>query len=123
MLLSTSSSPLVRIIVPLTAKVIVSPSLAITSALRSDPGPPSFVFVTTMVSARSAIIAAKNGSTKLANLILDVILFFTQVLYVALSSPISLAISFSHDQGRGGGLGRIAAIGGLVGGGVVVSGY
>src|SRR5205807_940751 len=48
-LLFTSSSPLARGIVPVTANVIVSPSFAMASALRSEPGPLSLVLVTMMV--------------------------------------------------------------------------
>ena len=51
MLLLTKSSPDVSPMVPVTAKVIVSPSLAIASALRSEPGPLSLVFVTVMIVA------------------------------------------------------------------------
>ncbi|PYL25158.1 MAG: hypothetical protein DMF44_03075 [Verrucomicrobia bacterium] len=51
MLLSTSSSPLVSPIVPVTANSIVSPSFASVSAWRSEPGPLSFVFVTVMMFA------------------------------------------------------------------------
>jgi hypothetical protein len=50
-LLSTSNSPLVSPIVPVTVKVIVSPSFASASAWRSEPGSVSFVFVTVIVVA------------------------------------------------------------------------
>src|SRR6266699_2591472 len=51
MLWLTTSSALVRVMVPVTAKLIVSPSFAILSAWRNEPGPLSLVFVTVMVVA------------------------------------------------------------------------
>ena len=50
-LLSTTSSPLVSCIVPVTEKLIVSPSFASASAWRNEPAPLSFVFVTVVVAA------------------------------------------------------------------------
>ena len=47
----TLSGPLVRIIVPVTLNWIVSPSCAIASALRNEPGPVSLVLVTVIVAA------------------------------------------------------------------------
>src|SRR5437660_11211935 len=60
-LLFTSSSPLVRVIVPVTANVIVSPSFAMVSALRSEPGPLSLVLVTTMVVGVAVAVAVEVG--------------------------------------------------------------
>ena len=48
MLLSTSSSPAVNPIVPVTAKLIMSPLFASASAWRNEPGPLSSVLVTVM---------------------------------------------------------------------------
>ncbi|PYL71148.1 MAG: hypothetical protein DMF26_20010 [Verrucomicrobia bacterium] len=50
-LLSITSSPLVKLMVPLTAKLMVSPSLASASAWRNEPGPLSFRLVTVMMFA------------------------------------------------------------------------
>jgi len=70
--LSTSSSPLVRAIVPVMAKVTSSPSFAMASASRSDPGPVSFVFVTVMISAKAGIgTVHSNASVLTIILILD----------------------------------------------------
>jgi hypothetical protein len=46
-------SPLVKPIVPVTAKLIVSPSFASASAWRNEPAPLSLVLVTVIVSART----------------------------------------------------------------------
>src|SRR5947207_2385527 len=50
-LLSTNSSPLVSVIVPLTVMLIVPPLDARESALRNEPGPLSAVLVTALVPA------------------------------------------------------------------------
>ena len=77
MLLFTRSSPLVRPIVSVTAKVIVSPSFASASAWRSEPGPLSFVFVTVMTSARAGIVMKHSSTRTIAKaLTLDRILLF-----------------------------------------------
>jgi hypothetical protein len=68
--LSTSNSPLVRAIVPLTAKLMASPSLALASACRNEPGPLSFVFDTVIVPACSWITTAQNNSTPTAMVML-----------------------------------------------------
>src|SRR5438132_2769263 len=60
-LLFTSSSPLARVIVPVTANVIVSPSFAMASALRSEPGPLSLVLVTMMVVGVAVAVAVEVG--------------------------------------------------------------
>src|SRR6478736_3486280 len=79
MLLFTSSSPLVRPIVSVTAKVIVSPLLASASAWRNEPAPLSFVFVTVMTSPRSVMTTARDRAMKIAALILGVILILILV--------------------------------------------
>jgi hypothetical protein len=67
--LSIASSPLVSPIVPVTAKVIVSPSLASTSAWRNEPGPLSFVLVTVMVVAYTGIAAVQSSNAPIANVV------------------------------------------------------
>src|SRR2546427_9629957 len=47
-----SNSPVVSAIVPVTAKLIVSPSAASAMAWRKEPGPPSLALVTVRVAAR-----------------------------------------------------------------------
>ena len=64
-LLSTNNSPLVSPIIPVTAKVIVSPSFASASAWRSDPGPPSLVLVTVMVVACAEIRVAQSSAMQI----------------------------------------------------------
>src|SRR2546430_15081480 len=61
MFLLITSSPLVRLIAPVTAKLIVSLSCASASAWRSEPGPLSFVLVTVMVSAEADMAAAQTS--------------------------------------------------------------
>src|ERR1051326_3286711 len=64
MFLSITSSPLVKLMVPFTPKLIVSPSFASASAWRNEPGPLSFRLVTVMMlaGARRAIrCASANG--------------------------------------------------------------
>jgi hypothetical protein len=79
-LLSTSSSPLVKPMVPVTAKVIVSPSFAMASACRNEPAPLSFVFVTVMVAACTRIATVHISNTAIAaDLIVGVILGFIQI--------------------------------------------
>src|SRR5438128_10716162 len=81
MFLLITSSPLVRLIAPVTANVIVSPSFTSASACRNEPGPLSLVFVTTMVSACAGIATAKSNVTAVAaDLTLNVILIFIQLL-------------------------------------------
>src|SRR6476646_1570768 len=60
--LATTSAPLVRVIVPRTAKVMRSPSCATASAWRNEPGPLSFVFVTVIVAACDDIIVIDSSS-------------------------------------------------------------
>src|SRR5947207_15829568 len=80
-LLLTKSSPLVNPIVPVTAKVIVSPSFTSASAWRNEPGPVSLVLVTTMMSASAGIATAKSNATAVAaDLTSNVILIFIQLL-------------------------------------------
>ncbi|PYL74257.1 MAG: hypothetical protein DMF26_11630 [Verrucomicrobia bacterium] len=63
--------------VPVTAKVIVSPSFAMASAWRSEPAPLSFVLVTVMVAACAGIATAQSSTTAIpVNVILGVILIF-----------------------------------------------
>src|SRR6266545_2231109 len=82
MFLSTSSSPLVKPILPDTAKVMVSPSLASASAWRNEPGPLSLVFVTVIVAACARNATAQNRAAAIpANLILGVILVFIGVSF------------------------------------------
>ena len=58
--LSTNNSPPVRLIVPATAKLMVSPSFALASACRNEPGPLSFVLVTVIVVACAWITTAQQ---------------------------------------------------------------
>jgi predicted membrane protein len=51
--------------VPVTAKVIVSPSFAMASAWRNEPGPLSFVLVTVMVAARTCIAIAQSSAKEI----------------------------------------------------------
>src|SRR5712671_7216468 len=62
MLLSITSSPLVKLIVPVTAKPMVAPSFASMSAWRREPGPLSFVLVTVMMFARADTAAAQRSA-------------------------------------------------------------
>src|SRR5580765_5833108 len=69
MFVSIASSPLVRLIVcPLSAgsKSIVSPLLASASAWRSEPSPPSFVFVTVMTAPCADIPIAQSRPKEMA---------------------------------------------------------
>ena len=66
MLLLMKSSSLVNPIVPVTAKIIVSPSFASASAWRNEPGPLSLVLVTVMVSAFAGIATAQSNATAVA---------------------------------------------------------
>ncbi|PYI49357.1 MAG: hypothetical protein DMF11_01330 [Verrucomicrobia bacterium] len=52
--------------VPVTAKVIVSPSLASASAWRNEPAPLSLVLVTIMVVARAGMIGAQSSTAAMA---------------------------------------------------------
>ena len=64
MFLSITSSPLVKLIVPVTANSIVSPSFASASAWRNEPDPLSFRLVTVMMFAgarRVVRCASVNG--------------------------------------------------------------
>src|SRR5437762_1905667 len=61
MFLLITSSPLVRPMMPVTAKVIVSPSFASASACRNEPGPPSLVLVTVMMFASADTAAAQTS--------------------------------------------------------------
>ena len=63
MFLTTTSPPLVSVIVPLTAKVILSPSCATASAWRSEPAPLSFVLVTVMMAAPVCLAVAQSNNT------------------------------------------------------------
>src|SRR5438093_11938952 len=60
-----TSSALVRLIAPVTAKLIVSLSCASASAWRSEPGPLSFVLVTVMVSARADMPIAQRTTKQI----------------------------------------------------------
>src|SRR6266571_1036669 len=81
MLLFTTSSPLVNPMVPVTAKLIVSPSFTMASALRSEPGPLSLMLVTVMVSLRAVSATAQNNATQIAaELMFWVILIFIWLL-------------------------------------------
>jgi len=60
--LSITRPPPVKTIVPVTAKAIVSPSLASTSACRSEPGPLSFVLMTAIVAACAGIANTQRNS-------------------------------------------------------------
>ena len=72
MLLSTSNSPLVKPIVPVMAKLIISPSLASASAWRNEPGPLSFVLVTVIVVAQTFNGAMHSSLKQTASSILVV---------------------------------------------------
>src|SRR5205085_1896731 len=102
MLVLTSSSPLVSPIVPVTAKLMVSPSLASASAWRNEPGPLSFVFVTVMVAAEAEITAAptsaKHMGTPTQEKLGRVVRFFF--------------IGISHGRGAGVGRGEPVGVGG-----------
>src|SRR5262249_30292746 len=57
-------SPVVRVMVPLTSNVMISPGTAKATALRSEPGPLSFRLVTTEGSERSSsnnTVGRKDG--------------------------------------------------------------
>src|SRR5262249_55522473 len=59
-LVFTSNSPLVSIMTPeMPVASIVSPSFAIASASRKEPGPSSLVLVTVIVVARAEIVRAQ----------------------------------------------------------------
>src|SRR6059036_1857149 len=60
-----TSSPLVRPMMPVTAKVIVSQSFASASACRNELGPLSFVLVTVMVSARADMPIAQKTTKQI----------------------------------------------------------
>ena len=60
------SSPLVKLIVPVTEKLIVSPGAALAMAARKDPGPLSAVVVTLALSPGRGISVAANHRTKKA---------------------------------------------------------
>src|SRR3954468_14707335 len=80
--LFTMSWAVVKVIVPVTEKLIVSPSLAIPSASRNDPGPLSLVLVTVMISADTDAGTATmhNSARKPASaFILAAIFVFIQV--------------------------------------------
>src|SRR5437660_1166094 len=84
----TVSSPVVRVIVPVTAKVIVSPSFAMLSACRNDPGPLSLVFVTVMVMAYAGPAAMISSAAAMAaDLVNGVNLFFIFIVRVQWQSP------------------------------------
>src|SRR5437016_4955985 len=84
----TVSSPVVRVIVPVTAKVIVSPSFAMLSACRNDPGPLSLVFVTVMVMAYAGPAAMISSAAAMAaELVNGVNLFFIFIVRVQWQSP------------------------------------
>ena len=57
-----TSSPLVKVMFPVTPKTMVSPGLAVAIASRSEPGPLSFRFVTVSVAARTGE-ALENART------------------------------------------------------------
>src|SRR5437660_335492 len=59
-----SSSPLVRVIEPLTEKSIVSPDAALAMAWRSEPGPLSAVVVTVAASPVRANRTAHRNEAK-----------------------------------------------------------
>ena len=91
----TCSSPLVNRMVPETPVAsIVSPSLAMLSAWRSEPGPLSFVLVTKMVVAYAGIAVMKSSAVAMtAGLIASVNLFFIFVVGVQSRSP-----EFGHKR-------------------------
>src|SRR5713101_9449731 len=60
------SSPLVKLIVPVTEKLIVSPGAALAMAARKDRGPLSAVVVTLALSPGRGISVAANHRTKRA---------------------------------------------------------
>jgi hypothetical protein len=71
-----TSVPLVRVIVPVTAKTIVSPLFAAAIVSRSDPAPLSLRFVTVrVVACTCGAMAQKAHSSKhlLSNLALKVL--------------------------------------------------
>jgi hypothetical protein len=65
-LLVISSSPLVRVIVPDTAKVIVSPEAELAMVSRNDPGPLSLEKTTVRIAPWSAVIWSQITSTDTA---------------------------------------------------------
>src|SRR5437762_1248440 len=95
-LVSTSNSPLVRPIVPVTAKSIVSPSLASASTWRNEPGPLSLVLVTVMVLACSATPLAKKKMTTIANLMLGLLLILILASTCRVESTNHLSLITSH---------------------------
>src|SRR5438874_11063761 len=68
MFLLIISSPLVRPMMPVTAKVIVSPSFASASACRNEPGPPSLVLVTVMMFASADVTTAQTSVKQIETL-------------------------------------------------------
>src|SRR5262249_35263512 len=62
MFLLIGSAPLVSVIVPVTAKLIVSPSWAIVRARRNEPGPLSFVLVTVRGAACAGIAPTQDST-------------------------------------------------------------
>src|ERR1043166_8871669 len=58
--LSITSSPVFKLMVPVTATLMVSPSVASVSAWRNEPAPLSFRLVTIIVSARLHTLAAQT---------------------------------------------------------------
>ena len=66
-LVFTSNSPLVSVMAPeMLVASIVSPSFAIASASRNEPGPLSFVFVTVMMFARALEDVMQSSVTQTA---------------------------------------------------------
>ncbi len=59
---ATMSGPLVKVMVPnaLLAKSMISPEGALLMALRSEPGPLSFVFVTVSTPLKSALASSMS---------------------------------------------------------------
>src|SRR5438128_8559599 len=68
MFLLITSSPLVRLMVPVTANAIVSPSFAIASAWRNEPGPLSLVLVTVIVSLRASNATAQSTAEQIVSM-------------------------------------------------------
>jgi hypothetical protein len=55
-----TSSPLIRVMVPVTEKLIVSPELASITAWRREPAPESFKLVTVIVAAHAGIVRKRR---------------------------------------------------------------
>src|SRR5437667_6816843 len=66
MFLLITSSPLVRLIAPVTANVIVSPSFEPASAWRNEPGPLSLVLVTGMMAAPAGTVPQQRSIATIA---------------------------------------------------------